>query len=133
MKQNRIRSKVKKKSSEATDDINDIQPVGLTSAGYIWPTVAGGGPRLFTNPNIQGQVSANTWTADSNYNGLNVEAIKRLSHGLQFQGSYTFAKSIDTSSSGIADDTFGNSVSSLQFFNLAASLRCPAACLLRRS
>ncbi|MGH9512660.1 MAG: TonB-dependent receptor domain-containing protein [Terriglobales bacterium] len=102
---------------EHNDDINDIQPVGKTSAGYIWPTVAGNGVRLFTSPNIQGQVSANTWNAESIYHGLNVEAIKRLSHGLQFQGSYTFSKSIDTSSSGIAGDTFGNSVSSLPFFD----------------
>jgi hypothetical protein len=100
-----------------TDDINDVQPTGLTPEGYIWPTVAGNGPRLFTAPNIQGQVSANTWSASSTYNGLNVEGVKRLSHGLQFQGSYTFSKSIDTSSSGIAGDTFGNSVSSLPFFD----------------
>ena len=100
-----------------TDEINDIQPVALTSAGYIWPTTVGGGPRLFTNANVQGQVSANTWTAVSTYHALNVEAIKRLSHGVQVQASYTFAKSIDTSSSGIAGDTFGNSVSSLPFFD----------------
>jgi hypothetical protein len=62
-------------------------------------------------------VSANTWSADSTYHGLQLEAIKRLSHGFQLQGSYTFSKSIDTSSSGIAGDTFGNSVSSLPFFN----------------
>jgi hypothetical protein len=36
---------------------------------------------------------------------------------VQIQGSYTFAKTIDTSSSGIAGDTFGNSVSSLPFFD----------------
>jgi outer membrane receptor protein involved in Fe transport len=97
-----------------TDDINDVQPTGLTPAGYLWPTAAGS-PRLFTK--IGGQVSANTWSAASTYHGLNVEAIKRLSHGFQIQGSYTFSKSIDTSSSGIAGDTFGNSVSSLPFFN----------------
>jgi hypothetical protein len=62
-------------------------------------------------------VSANTWNAVSTYHGLEVQAIKRLSHGFQLQGSYTFAKSIDTSSSGIAGDTFGNSVSSLPFFD----------------
>ena len=98
-----------------TDDINDIQPTTLSPAGYLWPIVAGNGPRLFTN--FAGQVSANTWSASSNYHALNFEAIKRLSHRFQFQTSYTFAKSIDTSSSGIAGDTFGNSVSSLPFFD----------------
>jgi len=98
-----------------TDDTNDFQPVAHTAEGYLWPVVAGSGARLF--PNLGGQVSANTWSADSTYHGLQLEAIKRLSHGFQLQGSYTFSKSIDTSSSGIAGDTFGNSVSSLPFFN----------------
>jgi hypothetical protein len=100
---------------EHNDDINDYQPASLTPEGYIWPMVAGSGARLF--PNLGGQVSANTWNAVSTYHGLELQAIKRLSHGIQFQGSYTFAKSIDTSSSGIAGDTFGNSVSSLPFFD----------------
>lgn len=100
-----------------TDDINDFQPVAHTSAGYLWPTVAGSGSRLFTSPSVQGQVSANAWMGTSTYHGLSAEAIKRLSHGIQFQTSYTFAKSIDTGSSGIAGDTFGTSVSSTPFFD----------------
>jgi hypothetical protein len=100
---------------EHNDDINDYQPIAKTPEGYLWPTMAGTGTRLF--PSLGGQVSANTWNAVSSYNGLEAEAIKRLSHGFQIQGSYTFSKSIDTSSSGIAGDTFGNSVSSLPFFD----------------
>jgi len=100
-----------------TDDINDVQPLPkLASGGYLWPTAAGS-PRLFTSPTVQGQVSANTWSAVSTYHGLNVEALKRPSRGVQIQGSYTSSKSIDTSSSGIAGDTFGNSASSLPFFD----------------
>jgi len=100
-----------------TDDINDFQPTAHTSAGYLWPVVAGSGSRLFPSPLVQGQVSANAWIGTSSYHGLTAEVIKRLSHGLQFQTSYTFAKSIDTGSSGIAGDTFGNSVSSTPFFD----------------
>jgi hypothetical protein len=98
------------------DEINDVQPT-LTSAGYLWPqTVAAGNTgRLF--PNLGGQVSTVQWSSSSTYHGLNLSAIKRLSHGLQLQGSYTYSKSIDTGSSGIAGDTFGNSVSSLPLFN----------------
>ncbi len=96
------------------DEINDIQPT-LTSAGFLWPKVVGAGSRLF--PNIGGQVSSVMWSGSSTYHGLNLEGIKRLRHGFQIQGSYTFAKSIDTSSSGIAGDTFGNSVSSLPTFD----------------
>jgi len=98
-----------------TDDINDMQPVSKTPEGYLWPTIVGSGARLF--PNLGGQVSANTWSAESTYHGLELQGIKRLSHGFQLQGAYTFSKSIDTSSSGIAGDTFGNSVSSLPLFD----------------
>lgn len=96
------------------DEINDIQPT-LTSAGYLWPGPGITGTRLF--PNLSGQVSTVQWSGSSTYHGLNLSAIKRLSHGVQFQGSYTFSKSIDTGSSGIAGDTFGNSVSSLPLFD----------------
>ena len=96
------------------DEINDFQPT-LSPAGYLWPGPGLNGTRLF--PNISGQVSAVMWSGSSTYHGLNLEGIKRLSHGFQIQGSYTFSKSIDTSSSGIAGDTFGNSVSSLPTFD----------------
>ena len=96
-----------------TDDVNDFLPI-QTSAGFLWPTT--GAVETNSNPGV-GQISALMWAASSTYHGLNVQAIKRLSHGVQIQGSYTLSKSIDTSSSGIAGDTFGNSVSSLFWFN----------------
>jgi Carboxypeptidase regulatory-like domain/TonB dependent receptor len=96
------------------DEINDIQPT-LSPAGYLWPGPGVTGTRLF--PNLTGQVSTVQWSTSSTYHGLNLSAIKRLSHGLQFQGSYTFSKSLDDGSSGIAGDTFGNSVSSLPLFD----------------
>ena len=94
------------------DEVNFVQPT-VTSAGHAWP-VNKTGTRL--NPTA-GQISAVMWSTSSTYHGLNLEAIKRLSHGFQIQASYTFSKSIDTSSSGIAGDTFGNSVSSPPVFD----------------
>jgi len=41
-----------------------------------------------------------------------------MSHGFQVQGAFTWAKSIDTSSASLAGDTFGNSISSLPWFDL---------------
>jgi hypothetical protein len=96
------------------DEINDIQPT-LSPVGYLWPGPGVTGARLFQPP-INGQVSTVQWSTSSTYHGLNLSAIKRLSHGLQFQGSYTFSKTLDDGSSGIAGDTFGNSVSSLPLF-----------------
>jgi hypothetical protein len=96
------------------DEINDFQPT-LSPVGYLWPGPGVTGTRLF--PNLTGQVSTVQWSTSSTYHGLNLSAIKRLSHGLQFQGSYTFSKTLDDGSSGIAGDTFGNSVSSLPLFD----------------
>jgi hypothetical protein len=44
-----------------------------------------------------------------------------MSHGIQFQGSYTWGKSIDTGSSVTAGDAFSNSISSLPWFDLRLS------------
>jgi len=44
--------------------------------------------------------------------------VKRMSHGLQVQGTFTWGKSIDTSSATVAGDAFSNSISSLHWFDL---------------
>ncbi|PYQ47088.1 MAG: hypothetical protein DMF78_24630, partial [Acidobacteria bacterium] len=98
-----------------TDDVNVVQPT-LTSAGYVWPTPQGGGTRI--NPTL-GQIRALVWSASSSYHGLNVQLTKAMRNGLQFQAAYTLSKSIDTSSSGIAGDTFGTSLDVLPFFDPA--------------
>jgi hypothetical protein len=46
-----------------------------------------------------------------------VQLSKRMSHGFQIQGTYTWGKSIDTSSATVAGDAFGNSISSLNYFD----------------
>lgn len=49
-------------------------------------------------PPISGIFSEDT-VAKSNYNSLQVMVEKRFSHGIQFQGSYTFSKTLDNASS----------------------------------
>jgi hypothetical protein len=44
-----------------------------------------------------------------------------MSHGLEIQGSYTWGKSIDTSSGAIAGDTLSNGITSLPWFDLRLS------------
>ncbi|HEV2387038.1 MAG TPA: TonB-dependent receptor [Candidatus Acidoferrales bacterium] len=95
------------------DDVNYVLPVP-TSQGYQWPIPYRSGTLM--NPNV-GQISAVFYNGSSSYNGLNLQVTKALSHGLQLQASYTWSKSIDLGSSSIAGDTFGNSVSSLPFFD----------------
>jgi hypothetical protein len=86
------------------------------SPGFYGGTAAaGGGLSNQLNPTM-GVIRYIFWNASSNYNGLNVNLDKRFSHNLQFQVSYTFAKSLDNTSQTIAGDTFANSINSPWWF-----------------
>jgi outer membrane receptor protein involved in Fe transport len=116
------------------DDVNLVLPT-LTPAGYLWPcgpdgngnpcatgflptgTQANPIPSSTINPN-NGTVRGVMWDGGSDYHALQIGVTKNISHGLRAQGSYTFAKSIDTSSATLVGDAFGNSVSSLSWFDL---------------
>jgi len=54
----------------------------------------------------------------SYFNALELQLAKRMSHGFQVQGTYTWGKSMDTSSATLAGDAFGNSISSLNWFDM---------------
>ncbi len=98
-----------------------------TSAGYLWPQVdvngnlltgpnAGSSPNTI-NPNF-GSVRGMFYQGRSYFNALELQLAKRMSHGLQVQGTYTWGKSMDTSSATLAGDAFGNSISSLNWFDM---------------
>jgi hypothetical protein len=72
------------------------------------------------NPNF-GSIRGIFYEGHSYYNALELQLAKRMSHGLQLQGAYTWAKSMDTSSASVAGDTFGNSISSLHWFDMRLS------------
>jgi hypothetical protein len=95
------------------DDANIVLPT-LASKGYVWPFPATSGKVL--NPNF-GRLSVTLWDSSSNYNGLAVRITKRLSRGFQVEGSYTWAKEIDTSSGAGYSDPYNNSITSLFFFD----------------
>jgi hypothetical protein len=70
----------------------------LTTAGYpanlfvVNPTVAGGGSWLLTN------------MGSSNYNAMQVEVNRRLSHGVLLQGSYVWSHSLTNGSQSSLND-----------------------------
>jgi hypothetical protein len=90
------------------DDSNIVLPTS-TPEGYLWPSPVGSGTVL--NPHV-GQEDRLAFGADSYYDALQAGARINGAHGLQFQASYTWGKSIDTGSSSIAGDQFSNSPSS---------------------
>jgi hypothetical protein len=112
-------------------DEADLVIPTLTPFGYLWPQVdingnatsgpnAGINPPPIINPNF-GSIRGIFYEGHSYYNAFEGQLAKRLSHGFQMQGVFTWGKSMDTSSASVAGDTFGNSISSLHWFDMRLS------------
>lgn len=113
------------------DDGDLVMPT-LTSAGYLWPQVDVNGNECIPNTQCTsntgsspsklndnaGDIRYLNWAASSSYHALQAGVQKRLNHGFQIQGSFTWGKSIDNNSGVIAGDQFSNSISSLDWFDL---------------
>jgi hypothetical protein len=94
------------------DEVNLVLPTA-TAQGYLWPSPIGSGTVI--NPAV-GFTVGEYWSGDAFYDALEVGVTKRMSHGFQVQGSYTWGKNIDTGSSSGVGDAFTNSISSLFWF-----------------
>ncbi len=92
----------------------DIVLPALTPQGYLWPSPAGSGTRLNLN---SGRVTAAFWEGNSFYDALQVQVKKKIGKGLQVEGSYTWGKTIDTSSGSLVGDEYSNSISSPLWFD----------------
>jgi hypothetical protein len=97
-----------------TDDSDIVMPIALTPLGYLWPSPAGSGQRI--NPNV-GREPTVLFRNSSIYHGMELQVTKRMSRGIQIQGSYTWSKSIDTASGGTVGDNYVNGISSLFIFD----------------
>ena len=116
-----------------TEDADMVLPT-LTPAGYLWPcgpdgkgnpcatgflptgTQAAPIKTVTLNPNF-GRMAGMFYEGNSFYDALELQVVKRMSHGLQVQGAYTWGKSIDNESGTVAGDQFGNSISALEWFD----------------
>jgi Carboxypeptidase regulatory-like domain/TonB dependent receptor/TonB-dependent Receptor Plug Domain len=120
-------------------DESDLVIPTKTSAGYLWPRVDvlgntyvpgicnqtdpnGIDPAQCVSPNPInpnfGSIRGMFYQGRSYFNALELQLAKRMSHGFQVQGTYTWGKSMDTSSATLAGDAFGNSISSLNWFDM---------------
>jgi len=92
------------------EDVDMVLPT-LTPQGYLWPS-----PVSSTRLNVNaGRITAGYWSGDSYYHALEVQIKKKIARG-SVEGSYTWGKSIDTSSSSLVGDEYTNSISSPLFF-----------------
>src|SRR5258708_2148403 len=93
----------------------DIVLPSLTSQGYLWPSPVGSGTRL--NPNA-GLINEGLWQGNSFYDALQVKVKAKIGSGAEIEGSYTWGKTIDTSSGSLVGDEYSNSISSPLPFNM---------------
>jgi Carboxypeptidase regulatory-like domain/TonB dependent receptor/TonB-dependent Receptor Plug Domain len=110
-----------------SEDLDMVLPT-LTSAGYLWPCGPNGtnpcatgflpnGQKSTTlNPNF-GRMAGMFYGGNSFYDALELQLAKKMSHGFQVQGAFTWGKSIDDESGTVAGDQFGNSISALDWFD----------------
>jgi len=77
--------------------------LGLPANFSVNPTGIVSG--LLINPNVAG-LQSTIWQSKSWYNALQVELEKRMSHGLQAEVSFTWSKTMDTTSGSFAGDNF---------------------------
>jgi Carboxypeptidase regulatory-like domain/TonB-dependent Receptor Plug Domain len=127
------------------DDADIVLPT-LTPAGYLFPKVDVFGNAFSplcnqTDPNgpedpscappsrineNYGSMRGMFYEGQSYYNALEAQLAKRMSHGFQVQGTFTWGRSIDTSSATVAGDAFGNSIASPSFFFNPRASRAPS-------
>jgi len=98
------------------DEANLVIPT-KTSAGYVWPFNPDGSPFDPINTNF-GSIRGMFYQGRSYFNALELQLAKHMSRGFQMQGTFTWGKSTDTSSATLAGDAFGNSISSLDWFDM---------------
>src|SRR6267143_2103813 len=98
------------------DNIDMVLPT-LTPTGYVFPPTA---TSSTLNPNF-GRINSTLWQASSFYHALQADVAKRVSHGIELHGAYTWGKSIDTLSATAADDASPNGLFNQLFFDQRTS------------
>jgi hypothetical protein len=106
-----------------TDDSDMVLPIAKTPFGYLWPLrppppdALSAPPALPTfNPNFA-RIALTSWNSSSLYHALELQLKRRMSHGFEAQASYTFGRSIDSSSGSTDGDQFQNGLTSMLFFD----------------
>jgi hypothetical protein len=81
-------------SADANDPVPTVCPDSPCPASLASGTIYYRSGAPLANPNL---ANTTTWFTEglSSYNALQVDLSHRLSHGLQFRGTYTFSKSLD--------------------------------------
>jgi hypothetical protein len=112
-------------------DDGDIVLPTMSSAGWLFPQVDISGNQCIANtqcasttgnppPKINedfGSIGRLHYEGNSYYHALELAVQKSMSHGVQFQTSFTWGKSMDGGSAAGHGDQFSNSISSLPYYD----------------
>jgi carboxypeptidase family protein len=102
-----------------TDTLNTCFPT-KSSAGWLFPnpigscdtsttpTPTGITPGRLVNPFIPNLILSTAFMSQSWYNSFQANFAKKMSHGLQMEASFTWQKSMDTSSGSFAGDNYSS-------------------------
>jgi hypothetical protein len=121
-------------------DDGDIVLPTMSSAGWLFPQVDVSGNQCIPNtqctqtvvdsmgnpippPKINndfGSIGRLHYEGNSYYHAFELAVQKAMSHGVQFQTSFTWGKSMDAGSAAGHGDQFSNSISSLPYYDLRA-------------
>jgi Carboxypeptidase regulatory-like domain/TonB dependent receptor-like, beta-barrel len=106
-----------------TDDSDMVLPIAKTPFGYLWPLRPPPPDALSAPPSLPtfntnfARIALTSWNSSSLYHSLELQLKRRMSHGFEAQASYTFGRSIDSSSGSTDGDQFQNGLTSLLFFD----------------
>ena len=104
-----------------TDTLNTCFPT-KTDAGWLFPNPSvpnscpaitspaptGIVPNTIVNPFVPGLLLSTAFFSQSAYNSLQVNYAKKMSHGFQYEASFTWQKSFDNSSGSFAGDNYSS-------------------------
>jgi hypothetical protein len=105
------------------DTANTVLPRKVPGVGDVWPIPytlgpAGAGTAALLNPNV-GMIRSVQYLSNSWYDALQMKIDKRMSHGFEVEGSFTWSKSIDDSSGSSAGDTFLSDYASPPWYDMS--------------
>lgn len=90
-------------------------PAMIPAGSFFFPSPPPGGKLKLANPQLA-SARYTTSNANSNYNGVEVDITRRFSAGLQFRGTYTFAKSLDDHSSSFLANAGVGGTTTIEFW-----------------
>ena len=102
------------------DDINTVLPLQTSAPPYLWPTPGLGtcpaNPAYCQLSPLLGRTDSLQWINSTFFDALEAQLEKRMGHGLQVQGSYTWSRGIDQGAGTATSDAYLSSIPSLFYF-----------------